>query len=208
MKNPTKMWIYCNLGHVHSPPPKKKNNLKPLLFFGRRFFFLLAIPKGNLIFQPSIFSGHVSFREGNCDLNKWMELWVDAKPSGPPLFFCTPNWAFTDLKAELGWNWSFWVMFVMLVCIEKGKERLTKTGEKEVEYRLKWISFGKTIVGSKQQHPQNPWHKPDVEKSALLTKTEKYSNKWLTIVALMPTFSVSLSGIFSGIKYFLRVYLE
>lgn len=135
-------------GSCTSPPKKKKRNknLKPLLFFGRRFFFLLY-----LIFQPSIFRGHVSFREGNCDLNKWMEFELTwAKPAGPPLFLCSPNWAFTDLKAELGWNWSFWVMFVMFFWYWKRKGKVDKDGwKKEVEYRLKWMGFGKTIVGSK-----------------------------------------------------------
>lgn len=83
------MWIYCNLGHVHPPQKKKRNkNLKPLLFFGRRFFFFTRHPKKEISSSnPSIFRGHVSFRKGNCDLNKWMEFELTwAKPSGPPLF--------------------------------------------------------------------------------------------------------------------------
>lgn len=118
------------------PPPKKKRNknLKPLsVFWEAVLLFNSPSQEGNLIFQPSIFRGHVSFREGNCDLNKWMEFELTwAKPAGPPLFFFAHPTG-PSQTSRLSWaeievsGWCLWCFFG----IEKGKERLTKTGEKK-----------------------------------------------------------------------------
>lgn len=120
------MWIYCNLV-MYIPPKKRNNNLKPLLFFGRRFFFLLCKTKRQsqkeITSSNTPFSGgHVSFREGNCDLNKWMEFGLTwAKTSGPPLFFLHTQ---LGLHRPQGWV-GLKLKFLGDVC-----ERLTKTGEK------------------------------------------------------------------------------
>ena len=76
-------------GSCTSPPKKKtKQELNaPSVFWEAVLLFNSPSQEGNLIFQPSIFRGHVCFREGNCDLNKWMEFELTwAKPAGPPLF--------------------------------------------------------------------------------------------------------------------------